>query len=226
MYNPAHFDEPRLDALHALVHEQPFGLLVTPRRDGSGIDANGIPFLLEADPQGGPGILRGHVARANPVWRAASETAESLVVFQGPHAYVSPGWYPSKREHGKAVPTWNYAMVQGRGRLRVIDDAAWLRGLVTRLTDRHESTRAERWQVTDAPEAYVESMLKAIVGIEVVLTSLVGKLKASQNRPAADRAGTRAGLAGESGGTAAAAGAQAMAALMERLEAGRADGAT
>lgn len=223
MYRPPHFDETRPQALSAFVAANPFGLLVTTRRDGSGIDANGVPFLLDADPAGGPGILRGHVARANPLWREAGDDAEVLVVFQGGDAYVSPGWYASKREHGKVVPTWNYAMVQARGRLRAVDDAAWLRAFVSRLTDRFEQPRPEPWHVTDAPEPFVEATLKAIVGIEVVLTSLVGKVKASQNRPAADRAGVRAGLAAEPAG---AHGAHAMAALMQALETPAAEGST
>ncbi len=208
------------------MRDHPFGLLVTTRRDGSGVDANGLPFLLDADPAGGPGILRGHVARANAVWREASADAESLVVFQGPQAYITPAWYASKREHGKVVPTWNYTMVQGRGRLRVVDDAEWLRALVTRLTDRHEGMRAAPWQVTDAPAPFVDTMLQAIVGIELVLTSLVGKVKASQNRPEADRAGTRAGLAAAPPGADGTMDAQAMAQMMERLEADRAQGPT
>ena len=132
MYLPAHFDEKRLDVLHALVRRHPFGLLVTQTVDGP--SANGIPFLLDPDAAGGHGTLRGHVARANPVWREATPEVPALVVFQGPDAYVSPSWYPSKAEHGKVVPTWNYVMVQARGRLRAIDDPAWLLQLVTRLT--------------------------------------------------------------------------------------------
>ena len=145
-------------------------------------------------------MLRGHVARANPLWRTARSDVDSLVVFQGPQGYVSPAWYPSKAEHGKVVPTWNYVMVQARGTLRAIDDAAWLRAL------RHAPDRAPRgargaapWAVTDAPADYVETMLRAIVGIEITLTSLTGKWKVSQNRPAADRAGVVAGLMSEHG---------------------------
>jgi transcriptional regulator len=168
-------------------------LLVT-QDDGGLLQANTVPFLLDADPAGGPGILRAHVARANPVWRESRGDAESLVVFQGPQAYVSPSLYPSKAEHGKVVPTWNYVMVQARGPLRVIDDSAWVQALVTRLTERHESPRAEPWAVTDAPDDYIATMLRAIVGIEIVLSSLTGKWKVSQNRSAADRAGVARGL--------------------------------
>jgi transcriptional regulator len=197
MYQPAHFSEARPEVLHALVRAHPFGLLVTHDQDGE-LNANGIPFVLDPDPAGGPGILRAHVARANPVWKTAGDGA-SLVVFQGPQAYVSPAWYPSKAEHGKVVPTWNYVMVQGRGRLRAIEDPAWLHAFVSRLTDRHEQPRAAPWAVSDAPPDYVASLLKAIVGLEMVLTSLTGKWKVTQNRPAADRDGVVRGLREDAG---------------------------
>jgi len=155
-----------------------------------------VPFFLDADPAGGPGILRAHVARANPLWRETRPDAQTLVVFQGAQAYISPSWYPAKAEHGKVVPTWNYVTVQARGTLRAIDDAAWLRAFVTRLTQRHEAAQAKPWAVTDAPPEYIDSMLRAIVGIEIVLTSLVGKWKVSQNRPVVDRTGVVRGLRG------------------------------
>jgi len=192
MYLPAHFDEKRLDVLHALVRRHPFGLLVTQTADGP--SANGIPFLLDPDGAAGLGTLRGHVARANPVWREAATDVPSLVVFQGPDAYVSPGWYPTKAEHGKVVPTWNYVMVQARGQLRIRDDPAWLLQLVTRLTERHEAARSAPWAVSDAPADYVQTMLRAIVGIELELTALSGKWKVTQNRAAPDRAGVVTGL--------------------------------
>ena len=190
MYLPNHFDEQRPEVLQRLIHDAPLGLLVT--HGSAGLQANSVPFLLDAD-AGPHGTLRAHVARANPLWREG-DGREALVVFQGPQAYVSPGWYPSKAEHGKVVPTWNYVMVQARGTLRAIDDAAWLRGLVTRLTAKHEAAQVRPWAVTDAPPDFVDSMLRAIVGIEIELTALTGKWKVSQNRSAADRAGTAAGL--------------------------------
>jgi len=192
MYLPSHFEETRLDVLHAFVRRQPLGLLVT--HGSAGLAANPVPFLLDADGGGGLGTLRAHVARANPVWREGSADASALVVFQGPQAYVSPSWYPAKAEHGKVVPTWNYVMVQARGRLRAIDDAEWLRRLVTRLTERHEAVLPAPWSVSDAPADYVETMLRAIVGIEIELEALTGKWKVTQNRSAADRAGVVRGL--------------------------------
>ena len=193
MYLPTHFEESRPAVLHGLLRSHPLGLLVT--QDGAGaLAANSVPFVLDPDPAGGPGILRAHVARANPLWREARGDVESLVVFQGEQAYISPSFYPSKAEHGKVVPTWNYVMVQARGRLRAVDDADWLRAFVTRLTERHEAPRARPWAVGDAPADYIATMLRAIVGIELVLTSLVGKWKVGQNRSAADRAGVARGL--------------------------------
>lgn len=190
MYTPSHFDERRGEVLHALVHEHPLGLLVT--HGTQGLDANPVPFLLE--PRAGtPGVLQAHVARANPVWKEAAGS-EVLVVFQGPQAYVSPNWYPSKFDNGKAVPTWNYIVVQARGRLVVHDDVAWLRDQVTRLTQRHEAAQAVPWQVSDAPADYLDAMLRGIVGIEVPLASLQGKWKMSQNHPAANREGAARGL--------------------------------
>ena len=193
MYLPDHFDERRPEVLLALLRSHPLGLLITQDAQGE-MTANSVPFVLDADPAGGPGILRAHVARANPLWRAARGDLDSIVVFQGEQAYISPSFYPSKAEHGKVVPTWNYVMVQARGRLRVVDDAAWLHAFVTRLTDRHEAPRAQPWAVADAPDDYIATMLRAIVGIEIVLSSLMGKWKVGQNRSAADRAGVARGL--------------------------------
>jgi transcriptional regulator len=190
MYTPSHFDEQRPGPLQQLLHDHPLGLLVT--HGPQGLDANPLPFLHDARP-GGPGVLTAHVARANPVWKDAAGS-EVLVVFQGPQAYISPNWYPSKAENGKAVPTWNYIVVQARGTLVVHDDVEWLRALVTRLTARHEATQAVPWTLGDAPPDYLAAMLRGIVGIEIALTSLRGKWKMSQNHPAANRDGVAQGL--------------------------------
>ncbi len=203
MYTPSHFDEQRPGPLQQLLHDHPLGLLVT--NGPHGLDANPVPFLHDAQPEG-PGVLTAHVACANPVWKDAAQS-EVLVCFQGPQAYVSPNWYPSKFENGKAVPTWNYIVVQARGRLVVRDDVEWLRRFVTRLTERHESTQAVPWQVSDAPADYLAAMLRGIVGIEIPLTSLRGKWKMSQNHPAANREGVARGLRSR-GDTAAAEGVE------------------
>jgi transcriptional regulator len=148
MYLPAHFNEARLPVLHELVREQPLGTLVTLAADG--LNANHVPFEIDAEPAPW-GTLRCHVARANPVWRDFSTSVEALAIFAGPKAYVSPSWYPSKATTGEVVPTYNYVIVHAYGAIKVIHDREWLRGLVTRLTNRFESDRAVPWQVTDAP---------------------------------------------------------------------------
>ena len=223
MYLPSHFEEIRPAVLHALLRQHPLGLLITQDAAGAPV-ANAIPFLLEAG-RGEFGTLVGHVARANPVWQspAAGQVAQpALVVFQGPDGYISPSGYPGKREHGKVVPTWNYAMVQARGPLRVLDDAATTRALVTRLTAHHEAAQRSPWAVTDAPDDYIAAMVRAIVCIEIPLTSLVGKYKLSQNRSAADRAGVVANLQTESASASASASA-AGAVGVQASEADRAD---
>jgi len=191
MYVPPHFAEQRLDVLRQLIHDYPLGMLVT--LGAEGLNANHIPFEFDSIPA--PlGTLRGHVARANPVWRDFSQTVDTLVVFLGPQAYITPSWYSTKSESGEVVPTYNYLAVHAYGSLQIRHEAEWLRGLVTRLTHRFESQRATPWQVTDAPAAFIGKQLHAIVGIEMQLTRLIGKWKVSQNRPVADRAGVVEGL--------------------------------
>lgn len=190
MYLPAHFEETRSEVLHALLREHPFATLVT--TGAGGIEANHLPLHFAAD-LGSQGALQGHVARDNPVWQQAADS-EVLVIFQGPQAYVTPSWYPSKREHGKAVPTWNYVVVHARGRLRAVDDPVWLREQLETLVHTHEAGFAEPWRIADAPPDYIDKMLAAIVGIEILITELKGKWKTSQNQPSANRAGVVAGL--------------------------------
>jgi transcriptional regulator len=149
-----------------------------------------------------------HVARANPVWRQARQDVDVLVVFQGPQAYISPNWYPSKAQTHREVPTWNYVTVQARGRLQVRDDPVWLRGLLSRLTAVHEADQPVPWSLADAPADAIDRMLRAVVGIEIELTALQGKWKVSQNKPAADRAGVVQGLGQRAGDAAAAMAAQ------------------
>ena len=189
MYLPSHFAETRPEVLHALVRAQPLAVLVT--HGAEGLEANHVPLLLDVGPAGETALL-GHVARANPVWRL--DGAEALAIFQGPQAYVSPSWYPSKREHGKVVPTWNYVTVHAYGRLRVHDDPAWLRRLLDRLTTQMEAPRAQPWAVGDAPADYLEKMISMVVGVELRVERLEGKWKVSQNQPAANRAGVIVGL--------------------------------
>ncbi|HUE63426.1 MAG TPA: FMN-binding negative transcriptional regulator [Rhizomicrobium sp.] len=204
MYIPDHFREARPDVLHDAIRHIGFATLVT--RDEEGVlEANHMPMLLEAT-QEAKQVLRGHVARANPVWKAGE--GEALAIFLGPHAYVSPNWYPSKAATGKAVPTWNYITVHAKGRIRWMQDADWLRAHVTRLSETHEHRRADPWKVSDAPESYIETMLRGIVGFELEIARLDGKYKLTQNRDEADRDGVRAALERE--------GLEELARLMEK----------
>jgi transcriptional regulator len=191
MYQPPHFREDRLEVQHALIRAHPLGLLVT--WGGSGLMANPIPFVLDeaASPRG---TLRAHFSRANPQWRDFDPDQEALVVFQGAEAYITPSWYETKREHGKVVPTWNYAIVQAHGRMRIMDDASWLLRQITALTASQEAAQPQPWAVSDAPADFVASQLKGIIGVEIEITRIEGKWKASQNRSEADRQGVAAGL--------------------------------
>jgi transcriptional regulator len=203
MYVPRHFRESRPDALHGLIRAYPFASVVTHGADG--LAANHLPFEMV------DGLLHGHVARGNEL--AQQDGAEVLLVFRGPDGYVSPNWYPSKHETGREVPTWNYAVVHVHGRLRVVDDAAWLRRLLDTLTDRHEADQPQPWKVGDAPADHVGKMLRAIVGLEVSIERIEGKFKLSQNHPARNRAGVMAGLRERDGD-----GDAALAALMGQQE--------
>jgi transcriptional regulator len=191
MYQPPHFREERLDVLQNLIRAHPFGAMVTIGDEG--LVANHFPFVI--DPTQGPlGTLRAHMSRANTQWRDLDGSREALVIFQGVDTYITPSWYPSKAEAGKAVPTWNYALVHVHGRPRAMHDPEWLLRHVSELTGQHEAGRAEPWSVTDAPADFVAGLLKGIVGLELEISRIEGKWKASQNRPEGDRAGVVRGL--------------------------------
>jgi transcriptional regulator len=191
VYVPEHFRETRIEVLQGFVEQHPLATLVamTPQ----GLTANHIPLQSQLAAAGG-GVLRGHVARANSLWRELSPDAPVLAIFSGADAYISPNWYASKAEHGKVVPTWNYAAVHVSGTIRFIEDAAWLRGFVAALTDTHEAKHQRPWHLSDAPPDYIAGMLRAIVGFEIRIAAIAGKFKGSQNRAAADRAGVDAAL--------------------------------
>ncbi len=193
MYRPAAFDVADRDELFDLIERAAFGHLVTV--GPSGFDATGLPFVVDRD-GGSAGRLRGHVARANTQWRSIDDVA-ALVLFPITDGYVSPSSYPSKAEHGKVVPTWNYEVVHIHGAVQIHDDPEWVRTVVTDLTDRHEAARSTEspWAVTDAPVDFIDRQLRAIVGIEVQIESIEGKRKLSQNRSVADRLGAAAALA-------------------------------
>jgi transcriptional regulator len=193
MYLPKHFEQADVAALQQFVHVHPFGALVT--MTSGGLDGNHLPLLIDVQPA--PyGTLRGHVARANRIWREC-DGADALVIFQGPDSFISPSWYPTKRDTGAVVPTWNYVVVHAHGRLRVVEDRDWLRAHVEALTNRHEGSREVPWAVTDAPNDYIEKMVGAIVGIEMPIARLTGKWKLSQNRTDRDRMGVVDGLTRE-----------------------------
>jgi transcriptional regulator len=192
MYIPKAFAATELGQLHGLIEHSRLAVLVT--QGAQGLQASHLPLLL-APGEGEFGTLYGHFARANPQWRELQAGAEVLVVFQGAEAYVSPSFYPSKAEHGKVVPTWNYQAVHAYGRAEVFDARERLLALVSALSDRHEQGRERPWAVSEAPAEYIEAMLRAIVGFALPIARLEGKAKLSQNKDAADFAGVHAGLA-------------------------------
>jgi transcriptional regulator len=184
MYVPSHFEESRPEVLHDFIRTHPFGALIT--HGTAGLDANHLPF--ELDVKGDERrVLRAHVARNNPLWQSIENGDEVLVVFRSEDAYVSPNWYPSKHEAHKQVPTWNYRVVHAHGRMTIHDDEKYVRGVVARLTRNFEASEAIPWKMSDAPQDYIAAMLKAIVGIEIDVTRLIGKFKLSQNKEVRDR---------------------------------------
>lgn len=186
MYLPAHFEETRIDLLHRLVREHPLGSLV--RSGPNGLDADSLPFELDSA-SGARGTLRAHVARSNPLWREIHDGTPVLVIFQGPQAYVSPNWYPSKHESHEQVPTWNYQIVHVHGRIAIRDDEKFVRGVVGRLTRFHEARTgdARPWKMSDSAPEYLSERLAAVVGLEVQIERIVGKFKLSQNKEDRDR---------------------------------------
>jgi transcriptional regulator len=191
MYEPPLHKEHDLARQHALIRARPLGLLIS--HGPQGLAANAVPFLLvaEASPLG---TLRAHVARANPQWRDLRSNPEALVVFQGPDHYISPSWYATKRDTGRVVPTWNYAMVQARGLATIHEEDGWLAGQIEALTRAQESASKAPWAVSDAPAEFIAAQRRAIVGIEIEIGDIRGKWKTSQNRSVADRTGVISGL--------------------------------
>lgn len=193
MHCPKVFEEHRTEVLLALLQQYPLATVIS--HADTGLEVNLLPMLLQQ--RDGKPYLLGHMAKNNAQLQALAHSDEVLWLFQGPNAYVSPAWYPSKQEHGKVVPTWNYIMVEVRGKVRLFDDAEALLQVVHALTTEHEHGREQPWQVSDAPSAYITAQLRGIVGIEVEIDSMRGKFKLSQNRPEADQAGVCAGMAAE-----------------------------
>lgn len=193
MYIPPAFAIHEPEALHRILREHPLGTLVT--HGEAGLDADHLPF--EFDAAAGPlGTLTAHVARANPLWQRCPTGTPVLVVFRGDQGYISPSWYPGKHETHAEVPTWNYSVVHARGTLTIRDDARFVRGVVARLTRRHEAGEPQPWKMSDAPADFIDGLLRHIVGLEIAVASLVGKSKLGQNKPARDRLGAAEALAG------------------------------
>lgn len=193
MYVPKYHEETNLAVMHALIRAHALGTWVNNGPDG--MVANHLPFFIDND-RGEFGTLIAHVARANPVWQSIEGSNPALIIFQGPECYITPSWYPSKHEHGKAVPTWNYAVVHAYGKPKAIHDPAWILRALQRLTDTHEASQALPWQVADAPREFIDQLLGAIVGIEVPIQRIIGKWKTHQNRTTSDQLGVVAGLMG------------------------------
>ncbi len=191
MYSPKFFLESRINVLHQLIEGYPLASWVV--QTNGELLVNHIPFELDKT-QGEYGVLKGHVARANPVWCSLSQADLSVIIFHGPASYISPSWYPSKQQHGKVVPTWNYIVVHAQGKAVVIEEQAWLLRHIKQFTDSQEAAASMPWQVSDAPQAFIEQLSQAIVGIEIPITSLTGKWKLSQNRSLDDKLGVIAGL--------------------------------
>jgi transcriptional regulator len=194
MYIPDQFLEQRSEVLHSFIAQHPLGALIAMTPDG--LTANHIPLLWH-EREGTAGVLRGHLARANPLWKVVAPSASVLVIFGGANRYITPSWYPAKQEHGKVVPTWNYSVVHAHGTIRFIDDRDASLSHVRALTDHQEASRAEPWNVSDAPADFIEQLVKRIVPFEIAVTRLVGKFKASQHRPENERNAVAAALAAE-----------------------------
>ena len=205
MYTPKDFKVEDTAEVHAMMRAHPFAILVTHGADG--VVATHLPTVLKVDSSAPLGRIECHVARPNPQWRTFTPGADALMIFQGPEAYIRPGWYPSKAEHDKVVPTWNYAVAHAYGRLEVVQDQALLLAHVDELTRQQEAPYAAPWSTSDAPESYLAVMARGIIGLKLSITRLEGKAKMSQNREPRDRAGVLRGLAeraqGEDAATAA-----------------------
>jgi transcriptional regulator len=193
MYTPGHFKIEDTAKVHAMMRAQPFAVLVT--QGGDGLTATHLPTVLQVGGEGSLGLIECHVARPNQQWKTYTPELDALMIFQGPEAYIRPGWYPTKAEHGKVVPTWNYAAVHAYGRLETVEDKDWLLRHVSELSDQQEARYAAPWSTADAPANFLDVLVRGIVGLKLTIRRLEGKLKMSQNRPTGDRAGVVEGLA-------------------------------
>jgi transcriptional regulator len=192
MYTPSYFKVADTADVHAMMRAQPFAILVT--NGSEEITATHLPTVLKVDADCPLGRIECHLARPNPQWKTLTPDIDALMIFQGPEAYIRPGWYPSKAEHGKVVPTWNYAAVHAYGHLETIEDKDWLLAHVSELSNQQEAPYMAPWSTADAPANFLDALVRGIVGLKLTIRRLEGKSKMSQNRPAADRAGVVEGL--------------------------------
>lgn len=209
MYSPERFKQNNRDQLHALIRAKPFATLIS--HSENGLEANHLPFYLKVIK--GKQVLQGHVAKANPLWKSTQENAEVLVIFQGCDSYISPSLYPAKQVHGKVVPTWNYQVVHVQGRMSYRHDEAWKLAMLNALTQQQEAQQAQPWAVSDAPECYLQTMMSAIVGLEIEISSISGKWKLSQNQTEENRQGVISGLSSMNDGE-----SKRMAELVDRAD--------
>ena len=190
MYTPKAFEQNDPDHLHDIIAKHPFATLIS--HSESGIEVNHIPFFL--DKSNGKYVLQGHIAKANPLWKTVNEQSEVVLVFHGPNCYISPNFYPTKKENGRAVPTWNYVAVHVKGVLQYRFNDEFKLNMLDNLTTQHEAEQEEPWSIHDAPEQYIKRMLPAIVGLEIQITAITGKWKLSQNQPQVNKQGVVEGL--------------------------------
>ena len=198
MYTPSYFKVANTADVHAMMRAQPFAILVA--HGSEGLTATHLPTVLKVDADCPLGRIECHLARPNPQWKTLTPEIDALLIFQGPEAYIRPGWYPSKAEHGKVVPTWNYAAVHAYGRLEMVEDKDWLLAHVSELSDQQEAAYVAPWSTADAPANFLDALVRGIVGLKLTIRRLEGKSKMSQNRPAADRKGVVEGLAQRASG--------------------------
>lgn len=188
MHTAKKFQQKDEDHLHDIMVKYPFATLVT--HSEAGLEVNHIPFFLERS----KGKLQGHIAKVNPLWKTLDDHSEVLLVFHGPNGYISPNFYPTKKQHGRAVPTWNYVVVHVKGRLQYRFDDVFKLEILNNLTLQHEAEQQTPWSITDAPEQYIQRMLAAIVGLEIQITAMTGQWKLSQNQPEVNKQGVITGL--------------------------------
>lgn len=191
MYIPNKFNQKEPNQLKNIMREYPFATLITYSK--CGIEATHLPVILTSI--NGCDVIQAHIAKVNNIWKKTTENSEVLLVFNGPNAYVSPNYYPTKKESGRAVPTWNYVVVHVKGRISFVHDKQWIYGMMDSLTSLHESNQEVPWSISDAPDSYIEKMLPAIVGIEITIDSIEGQWKLSQNQPKVNKWGVVAALA-------------------------------